>query len=58
LGRTTAAATVAAIEQGHRTQRSLQEEVGGGLCPTNCREMGHWWRNPIKLSERERGNHL
>ena len=30
MARTTAAATVAAIEQGHRTQRSLQEEVGGG----------------------------
>lgn len=30
MGRTTAAATVAAIEQGHRTQRSLQEEVWGG----------------------------
>ena len=30
MGRTTAAATVAAIEQGHRTQRSLPEQVGEG----------------------------
>lgn len=31
LGRTTAVATVAVLEQGPRTQRSHQEEVGGVL---------------------------